>query len=66
MLLVIITQVMFDQKDGSSKVAGSNPGADRARWFSGEGDGGWHGVYKECTRFFCDHLNGGAATADDS
>ena len=30
MLLVIITQVMFDQKDGSSKVVVSNPGADRA------------------------------------
>ena len=63
MLLVIITQVMFDQKDGSSKVVVSNPGADRARWFSGEGG---HGVYKECTRFFSAHLNGGAATADDS
>ena len=36
LLLIIITQVMFDQKDGSSKVAGSNPGADSARWFSGE------------------------------
>ena len=38
LLLIIITQVMFDQKDGSSKVAGSNPGADRARWFSGAPD----------------------------